>query len=142
MSMRSWIRNVLARTASRPPRKAPSRARLVVEALEDRRVPATFTVTNVLDFAPLAVRVTANNPNEPVAGGLVTFTAPTSGASATLTGNPAIIQANGTASVTARANSWSGSYTVSVTTRGITTPAGFFLTNSDPFGGGGRGAEA
>ena len=32
---------------------------------------------------PLVVTVTANNPIEPVAGGLVTFTPPVSGASAT-----------------------------------------------------------
>src|SRR5262245_45283174 len=49
MSLRSWIRNLFARTASHPTRKAPNRAGLVVEALEDRRVPAAFTVTNVLD---------------------------------------------------------------------------------------------
>jgi hypothetical protein len=44
---------------------------------------------------------TASNPSEPVAGGLVTFTAPATGASATLSGNPATIQSDGTASVTA-----------------------------------------
>src|SRR5262245_12966311 len=49
MSMRSWLRNVFARPVSPPTRKAANRARLVVEALEDRCVPATFTVTNVLD---------------------------------------------------------------------------------------------
>ena len=38
--------------------------------------------------APLVVTVTANNPIEPVAGGLVTFTPPASGASATLTWKP------------------------------------------------------
>ena len=63
-------------------------------------------------FAPLVVTVTANNPIEPVAGGQVTFTAPASGASADLTGNPATIGANGTASVTATANGVAGSYTV------------------------------
>ena len=33
---------------------------------------------------PLVVTVTANDPNVPVAGGQITFTAPTSGASAAL----------------------------------------------------------
>ena len=47
MSLRSWIRTLFARPVTRPTRKAPNRARLVVEALEDRRVPAAFTVTNV-----------------------------------------------------------------------------------------------
>ena len=79
--------------------------------------------------APLVATVTANNPSEPVAGGLVTFTAPPNGASATLSGSPATITATGTASVTAAANSIVGSYTVSATASGITTPASFSLTN-------------
>ena len=79
--------------------------------------------------APLVATVTANNPSEPVAGGLVTFTALPSGASATLSGSPATISATGTASVTAAANSIVGSYTVSATASGITTPASFSLTN-------------
>src|SRR5271166_1489326 len=79
--------------------------------------------------APLVATVTANNPSEPVAGGLVTFSAPPSGASATLSGSPATISATGTASVTAAANSIVGSYTVSATASGITTPASFSLTN-------------
>jgi hypothetical protein len=53
MTTRSWLRNLFApRTPRRAPegsRKAPHRARLAVEALEDRTVPATFTVTNTLD---------------------------------------------------------------------------------------------
>ena len=79
--------------------------------------------------APLVATVTANNPSEPVAGGLVTFTVPPSGASATLSGSPATISAPGTASVTAAANSIVGSYTVSATASGITTPASFSLAN-------------
>ena len=79
--------------------------------------------------APLVVTVTANNPSEPVAGGLVTFTPPASGASATLAGSPATIGADGTASVTATANGIVGSYAVTATASGITTPASFSLTN-------------
>ena len=79
--------------------------------------------------APLVATVTANNPSEPVAGGLVTLTALPSGASATLSGSPATINATGSASVTAAANSIVGSYTVSATASGITTPASFSLTN-------------
>ena len=79
--------------------------------------------------APLVVTVTAKNPSEPVAGGLVTFTPPSSGASATISGSPATISAAGTASVTATANGIVGSYTVSATASGITTPASFSLTN-------------
>jgi hypothetical protein len=81
---------------------------------------------------PLVVTVTANNPIEPVSGGLVRFKAPAIGASATLTGNPASITGNGTASVTATANGSAGSYSVSATTTGIRTPATFSLTNTTP----------
>ncbi len=79
--------------------------------------------------APLVATVTADNPVEPVAGGLVTFTAPASGASASLSVNPATIAATGTASVTAMANSIGGSYAVSAAASGITTAASFSLTN-------------
>jgi hypothetical protein len=75
------------------------------------------------------VTVTANNPSEPVAGGLVTFTAPTSGASATLRGSPATISATGRARVRATANGNSGSYTVSATASGSPDSASFSLTN-------------
>jgi hypothetical protein len=80
--------------------------------------------------APLVVTVTADNPIEPVAGGLVRFTPPASGASAALTGSPASISGSGTASVTAVANGSAGSYTVSATARGIKAPARFSLTNT------------
>jgi len=79
--------------------------------------------------APLVVKVTANDSSEPVAGGLVTFTPPPSGASATVSGSPAAISAAGTASVTASANGIVGSYTVLAAASGITTPASFSLTN-------------
>ena len=86
---------------------------------------------NTAFSAPLVVQVTSNNllNPEPVAGGQVTFTAPPSGASATLSESPASINADGTASVTATANGTGGSYTVLATARGITTPASFSLTN-------------
>ena len=79
--------------------------------------------------APLVVTVTANNPSEPVAGGLVTFTLLSSRASANLSGSPATISATGTASVTATANGIVGRYAVSATASGITAPASFSLTN-------------
>ena len=81
-------------------------------------------------FAPLVVTLAANNPIEPVAGGLVTFTPPGSGgASAELTGNPATISAGGTASVTATSNGVAGSDTVSATANGALGAASFRLTN-------------
>ena len=63
--------------------------------------------------APLVATITAVNPSEPVAGGLVTFVPPGSGASAAISGSPATISANGTASVIATANGTVGNYTVS-----------------------------
>ena len=82
---------------------------------------------------PLAVVVTANNPLEPVAGGTVTFTAPSSGASA-LTAGTATIGSDGSASVIAADNSIAGSYIVSASTTGAVAPVSFSLTNlvSDP----------
>jgi hypothetical protein len=79
---------------------------------------------------PLVVTVKANNSVEPVAGGAITFTAPSSGASATFSANPATIDSNGKASVTATAHGAAGSYTVSASATGIASPANFFLTNS------------
>ena len=80
---------------------------------------------------PLAVTVTANNAVEPVNGGVVIYTVPGSGASATLVGNPATI-ASGTASGTATANSTLGVYNVTATTSGVATSASFALTNAEP----------
>src|SRR5262249_1516273 len=79
--------------------------------------------------APLVATVTANNPNEPVAGGHVTFTPPLSGASAILSGNPATIEPDSTVSVPATANGTYGKYTVSAGARGITNTATFNLAN-------------
>jgi hypothetical protein len=78
---------------------------------------------------PLAVPVTANNSVEPVAGGLITFTALASGASAVLTGSPASIDSVGKASVTATANSLVGTYAVTASATGIASPAQFSLSN-------------
>src|SRR5262249_54219657 len=44
MTKQSWIRNLLARPATRPTRNRPHRSRPVLEALEDRTVPSTFYV--------------------------------------------------------------------------------------------------
>jgi hypothetical protein len=49
MTTRSWIRKLFARPVTPPIRKRPHRARLALQALEDRTVPSTFTVTNLLD---------------------------------------------------------------------------------------------
>src|SRR5213080_786003 len=49
MLKRSWLRDLFARPITRPAHPVRRRARLALEALEGRDVPATFTVTNALD---------------------------------------------------------------------------------------------
>jgi hypothetical protein len=78
---------------------------------------------------PLAFTVTANNPAEPVDGGIVRFAVtPAGGASATLSAASATI-AGGAVSVTATANTTIGQYVVSATATGA-DPDGFVLTNT------------
>jgi hypothetical protein len=88
------------------------------------------TATGTAFTLPLAVNVTSSF-GEIVTGGKVTFTPPSSGASASLTSNPATIDATGNASVTATANNSSGSYTVNAGGDGFATPAQFNLTNNN-----------
>jgi hypothetical protein len=76
---------------------------------------------------PLAVRVTAINPVEPVNGGIVSFAAPASGASAALSAATATIQ-RGQASVTATANATIGGYIESASAARVSS-VGFELTN-------------
>ena len=79
---------------------------------------------------PLSVTVTAINPVEPVAGGVITFTAPpTSGASAVLSATTAVIGSDGVAQVTATANTLSGPYTITASALGTSGPADFDLNN-------------
>jgi uncharacterized repeat protein (TIGR01451 family) len=80
---------------------------------------------------PLNVTVTPNAGGEPVDGGVVLFTAPVAGASASLAPNPAIISA-GSASTIATANATAGSYVVAADTAGSSTGVSFTLTNLQP----------
>jgi type VI protein secretion system component Hcp len=80
--------------------------------------------------APLVATITANNASEPVAGGLVTFTPPASGATAIISESPATISAFGTASVTATAAGSAASYTISAAARGSASTASFSLNNT------------
>ena len=78
---------------------------------------------------PLAVSVTANNPLEPVDGGVVSFVANrVSGATAILSASSAVI-AGGQAAITAAPNNALGSYTVDASVPGL-SPASFALTNT------------
>jgi hypothetical protein len=91
---------------------------------------------------PLVASITSLNAIDPVVGGVVTFTPPSGGASATLTGSPATISGTnpssivGTASVTAVANGTAGSYSVTATANGVIgNNASFSLTNTVPLTG-------
>jgi predicted outer membrane repeat protein len=77
------------------------------------------TAINTAFAAPLVVTVSSPY-GEPVAGGVVTYTAPASGASATFPGgsNTATIDASGQASIAVAANGVVGSYTVSASVAG------------------------
>jgi adhesin/invasin len=77
---------------------------------------------------PLAVVVRDASGN-PVIGVSVTFMAPTSGASATLSAAQATTDAAGRASVTATANTIAGGYTVTAGLSGVSGTASFALIN-------------
>ncbi len=71
----------------------------------------------------------------PTSGVVVTFTAPSSGASGTFAGgvNTATTDSNGLATSAAfTANGTAGAYTVAATVSGVSTPANFSLTNTAP----------
>jgi hypothetical protein len=83
---------------------------------------------------PLAV-VVSSPAGDPVAGGVVTFTAPASGASATFPGgtNMAMASIDGSGEASSglvTANGIPGSYAVGATTSGVTTGTSFSLTNT------------
>jgi hypothetical protein len=67
--------------------------------------------------------------SDPVPGILVTFQAPTTGASATFSSVTALTGLDGHAHVDGFANAIAGSYTVTATVAGVLTPASFVLKN-------------
>jgi hypothetical protein len=79
---------------------------------------------------PLVVSVSSPS-GEPVAGGRVTFTAPTAGASANFIGNPATITATGLAGVNAMADGLPGTFRVTARAAGAENIT-FTLTNTAP----------
>jgi len=81
----------------------------------------------------LVVAVKANASYEPVDGGMIAFTAPSTGASANLSSGGLATISGGLASVTATANSVQGSaYAVTAQSSGVHTPVTFSLTNTAP----------
>jgi len=89
------------------------------------------TLVNTAFSPPLAVEL-ADQLDQHVAGIQVDFTAPPSGASATLGAPSATTDALGAAQVTATANAIPGSYQVNATTTGVNAAAAFDLTNLPP----------
>ncbi len=121
--------------------------------------PASFSLTN-LAGTPASVTATAGTPQSatvstafatalqatvkdasgnPLSGVTVTFATPTSGASATLGGSATVAtNASGLATAPAlTANGQAGSYTITASVSGVTTPASFSLTNTAATTGGG-----
>jgi hypothetical protein len=106
----------------------------------DPHVPATIKTTSgtpqsatvAKPFAEPLVATVKDSSGDPVSGVLVTFTAPTSGASGSFacSGNTAITNSAGVASSQVfTANTKSGKYTVTATGDALTTSPGFALTN-------------
>ncbi len=88
------------------------------------------TGVNTSFSSRLQVTVAPKNLGDPVNGGVVTFSVPGSGASATLNPSGSVTITSGTASVTATANSTAGSYTVKAATTGAAS-ASLSLTNTN-----------
>jgi hypothetical protein len=130
----------------------------VMAAVSGVATPANFSLTNTLG-PPASISATSGTPQSaavstafgaplvatvedsggnPVSGVLVTFTAPTTGASATFAGgvNTATTNASGVAtSAVVSANATAGGpYTVMAAVSGVATPANFSLTNSPAVG--------
>ncbi len=82
---------------------------------------------------PLSVTVEAIRSGDPVAGGVITFSAPPGVASAALSSSTATIGSNGVASVIATAKASTGSYNITVSATGVHGSVTIGLTNVLPF---------
>lgn len=80
-------------------------------------------------FATAFVVAVLDAEGDPVPNATVTFAAPSSGPSATLSATTIVTDANGQAHVTGVANGIAGAYTITATVDGVGTPAVFQLTN-------------
>jgi len=111
----------------------------VTMTVTDPHVPASITATGgtpqsttvTKNFANLLVATVQDSSAHPVSGLLVTFNAPTTGASGVFPcGNTAITNANGIAtSQILKANTIAGKYAVTAAANGLTTNPGFVMTN-------------
>jgi hypothetical protein len=122
------------------PQQSMSQTVPVVLTISDPHVPATITATSgtpqaatvAKPFANPLVATVKDSGGNPVSGVLVTFNAPTSGASGTFacSGNTAITNSAGlVTSQVFTANTKAGKYTVTATGAALTTNPGFALTN-------------
>jgi adhesin/invasin len=99
--------------------------------------PASITVTGGgtqsttvgTQFASALQATVTDVNNHPAAGWTVTFSVPTSGASATLSTTSAITDSSGLATVRATANTTAGVYAVTASVMGVSPSATFNLTN-------------
>ncbi len=91
------------------------------------------TQINTAFSSPLSVRV-SSSAGEPVSGGIITFTVPINGASATIGGGNLVSIAGNTAITgTVTANGiFGGPYAVTASASGTSTPVSFNLTNGLP----------
>jgi M6 family metalloprotease-like protein len=88
------------------------------------------TLVNTAFAQPLTLSI-AGTGGDPVNGGVVTFSAPGGGASATFTSSTITIS-SGAAGTNASANGTAGAYDVSANASGATSPVVFHLTNNPP----------
>src|SRR5206468_2791822 len=80
---------------------------------------------------PLAVTLAANNPIEPVDGGVVSFVTNSVNGAAAIVSAPSAVISGGQASVAAEPDNAVGSYTVVASATG-SSPVSFTLTNTGP----------
>ncbi len=86
------------------------------------------TVVATAFAAPLVVKV-LDFANKPVVGAVVSFAAPSTGATATLSAPTATTNAQGLAQITATASQKAGFYVVTASLNGSSAKVGFLLTN-------------
>ncbi|HEX4489497.1 MAG TPA: kelch repeat-containing protein [Terriglobales bacterium] len=89
--------------------------------------PQSATVSTPFKLLVVNVKDAGGNP---VAGALITFASPITGASCTLAGTNVSTDGSGTAPILCTANATSGSYAVTAKVAGVATAATFALTNT------------
>ncbi|WP_164689366.1 right-handed parallel beta-helix repeat-containing protein [Herpetosiphon llansteffanensis] len=87
------------------------------------------TVVNQPFAQALTVQVQANNPNEPILAGAISFVAPLSGASTIPTQTTRLIDQTGLVSATLNANALTGDYVVAASALGVANQLSFHLNN-------------